>query len=107
VCSYALPNMANRDDGSSIPRISGEKLAILQDPSGTILLCDSTTSEIYTGGSRNHTIAGPNGITDLATGTWSRVSKKHNDGFNCAFCDGHAKWLKQSQPGMWTTPAGD
>jgi len=107
VCSYALPTITSRDDGSSVTRISGSKLASIEDPVGTILLVDSTTAEIYTGGSLSFTIAGPNGITDLGTGGYSRVSQRHNDGFVCAFCDGHAKWLNSSEPGMWTTAAGD
>ncbi len=107
VCSYALPNMTIDNNGSPVPRISGNSMAILQDPAGTILLVDSTTSEIYTGGTLSFTISGPNGVTDLATGSYCRVALRHNEGFNCAFCDGHAKWLRHSQPGMWTTVAGD
>lgn len=107
VCSYALPAISNLDNGTATPRISGNKLAVLQDPVGTILFCDSTTAEIYTGGSLSFTIAGPNGVTDLGTGTYPRVSKRHNDGFVSAFCDGHAKFLTRSLPGMWTTIAGD
>ena len=102
VCSYALPNMAIDINGNGVPRISGNSLAILQDPTGTILFVDSTTSEIYTGGTPNYSLTDP---TDL--GPYSRVAKRHNDGFNCAFSDGHAKWLKQSRPGMWTTISGD
>jgi prepilin-type processing-associated H-X9-DG protein len=35
------------------------------------------------------------------------LTNRHNEGANYAFCDGHAKWLKNSQPGMWTTKSGD
>jgi len=107
ICSYALPAMTTRDDGVATPRISGTSMALIQDATGTILFCDSTTAEIYTGGSLSFTIGGPNGVTDLGTGSYSRVAKRHNDGTNFAFCDGHAKWLNRSQPGMWTTLAGD
>jgi len=107
ICSYALNAITTRDDGVSFSRISGNSLALLQDATGTILFCDSTTAEIYSGGSLSFTISGPNGVTDLGTGGYCRVALRHNDGFNSAFCDGHAKWLGHSQPGMWTTIAGD
>ncbi len=29
------------------------------------------------------------------------VAKRHNDGFNASFCDGHAKWIKNSKHSMW------
>ena len=29
------------------------------------------------------------------------VGKKHSGGFNAAFCDGHAKWIRQSKPENW------
>ena len=35
-------------------------------------------------------------------GSASRVAKRHNDGFNAAFVDGHCTWLKKSTPSMWT-----
>jgi prepilin-type N-terminal cleavage/methylation domain-containing protein/prepilin-type processing-associated H-X9-DG protein len=35
------------------------------------------------------------------------VHKRHNEGFNATFCDGHAKFVKNSTLGMWTTRAGD
>ncbi len=106
ICSYALPNMHTRDDGTSVPRISSNKMAVLEAPAETILFVESTSAEIYTGGTPGFTIEGPMGITDLGTGTVSRVAKRHNDGFNAAFCDGHAKWLRQSEPANWTTTAG-
>ncbi len=35
------------------------------------------------------------------------VAKRHNDGFNAIYCDGHAKWIKDSQLGWWTVQSGD
>jgi prepilin-type processing-associated H-X9-DG protein len=35
------------------------------------------------------------------------VAKRHNGGFNATFCDGHAKFIKDSTLGQWTTRAGD
>jgi prepilin-type N-terminal cleavage/methylation domain-containing protein/prepilin-type processing-associated H-X9-DG protein len=28
---------------------------------------------------------------------WARISARHNDGANCGFADGHAKWLKDTE----------
>ncbi len=106
VCSYALPAMSADVNGNPVPVVSSP-LADIQDPSGTILLADSTTSEIYTGGTLSFTITGANGVTDLGTGSYSRVARRHNDGFSVAFADGHVKWLRNSKPGMWTTIADD
>ncbi|MGD9495008.1 MAG: DUF1559 domain-containing protein [Armatimonadota bacterium] len=107
VCSYAYNNVAHDVNYVLVGSLADAPLASVPVPAETIILCDSTTSEIYTGGSLSFTIGGPNGITDLATGSYRRVALRHNDGFNCAFVDGHSKWLKQSQPGMWTIIAGD
>jgi prepilin-type processing-associated H-X9-DG protein/prepilin-type N-terminal cleavage/methylation domain-containing protein len=35
------------------------------------------------------------------------VGKRHQGGFNAAFCDGHAKWVRNSTLGMWTVRAND
>jgi prepilin-type N-terminal cleavage/methylation domain-containing protein/prepilin-type processing-associated H-X9-DG protein len=35
------------------------------------------------------------------------VGKRHNGGFNAAFVDGHARWMRNSTLGMWTMRAGD
>lgn len=35
------------------------------------------------------------------------VAKRHSGGFNATFCDGHAKFIKNSTLGMWTSRAGD
>jgi prepilin-type N-terminal cleavage/methylation domain-containing protein len=36
-----------------------------------------------------------------------RSARRHNDGWNVEFCDGHAKWLKSVTRGMFTIAAGD
>lgn len=107
VGSYALPLITIDVGGNPIPRVPGNPAAEIQDVAGTILLADCITTEIYTGGTWNLTIDGPNGVTDLGTGPYPRVAKRHNAGFNVAFCDGHVKWLKNSRAGMWTSISGD
>jgi prepilin-type N-terminal cleavage/methylation domain-containing protein len=40
---------------------------------------------------------------------WGSIAnaKRHNEGWNVEFCDGHAKWQKDVLPGMFTLAAGD
>jgi prepilin-type N-terminal cleavage/methylation domain-containing protein/prepilin-type processing-associated H-X9-DG protein len=35
------------------------------------------------------------------------VAKRHTGGFNAAFCDGHAKFIRNSRMGQWTRRGGD
>jgi prepilin-type processing-associated H-X9-DG protein len=35
------------------------------------------------------------------------VAKRHTSGFNAAYMDGHAKWVRNSKPGDWTRRSGD
>jgi len=108
VCSYALPNIKQTDAGAAITPLPGASMAQVPEPADTIIFVDSTHIELFTPeATYNFTIAGPNGVTDLGTGSYVRVALRHMDGFNCAFADGHVKWLRQSTPGMWTTLAGD
>ncbi len=39
---------------------------------------------------------------DFAPAAGRRVDLRHLEGANYLFCDGHVKFLKQSQPSMWT-----
>jgi len=78
--------------------VSGLGLGAIQDSAGTILYLECTNPDFW-------------GYvkTDIpqTTGWDNRVAKRHNEGFNTAFVDGHSKWLKQSEPGMWTPASGD
>ena len=107
VYSYAFPYISRNDAGQDITPLSGARMAQVPEPADTIIFVDSTHIELFTPGIQNFTISGSNGVTDLGTGGQSRVARRHMDGFNCAFADGHVKWLRQSKPGMWTTTGGD
>lgn len=78
--------------------VSGLKLGAIESPSDTIMNLECTNPDFW-------------GYvkTDIPQASnWdNRVAKRHNDGFNVSFCDGHSKWLNQSLPGMWTPAAGD
>lgn len=99
-CSYAMPYMPLDEYGRLIAPLPGSPMASVQDSAGTIMICDSITTEILCGGTSGFQLLD---TTDLSTRNQSRVSKRHNDGFNVCFADGHVKWLKDSTLGMWTT----
>ena len=103
VCSYALPAIGVDANGVAVTQIAGSSMATIQDVAGTILLTESNRSEIYTGGTPNYTLRQ---VID-GGGSTSGVALRHMDGFVVGFCDGHAKWLKESKPGMWTSKEGD
>ncbi len=77
---------------------SAVSIATYDEPSTTILLAEvkSGLSELpYYGG----TDAGNTVPTDLV------VDRRHFDGSNFLFCDGHVKFLKLSKQNMWTVKA--
>lgn len=79
--------------GTAPMRSSGASpsMAAVEDVSTTITLCDGVRNKYYITKSD---------YTDL--GSNSYVDKRHLDGSNFLFYDGHVKWLKQTQPSMWT-----
>lgn len=90
-------------------------MAEIQDPSGTIAICDGNTNvfEIWR---LEQTDAwfnagfGPAYIAnspDTKNASVGHVAKRHNSGFVSSFCDGHAEYIKKSKLGMWTSRAGD
>lgn len=64
----------------------------IEDPSGTIWLLDYDGSEVWNEANLD--------FVPAAVGAFRR----HSDGFNAAFVDGHAKWLKagSSRNSMWS-----
>ena len=82
---------------------SGRALAAIDDPAGTINIVDSGGYELW---SYVHVdacaAAGGSGCNNPPLN-----EKRHNNGFNAAFADGHVKFVKDSTPGMWTTRGGD
>jgi len=101
VCSYAMPDMRVDLNNNIIPPVPGSPLASVQDPAGTIAFVDSLSQEIAAGAPPSFSSVRLLDYTDQ--GVYCQVAKRHNDGFNVCFADGHSKWLKNSTPGMWTT----
>ena len=98
--SYAVAHVRHDANHNSIPSQAGGRLAQIQAPSETINFFDARSHQLFTGGSADWHL-----LDIIDTGANSRVSLRHNDGFNASFVDGHAKWLRNSTPDMWTTTA--
>jgi prepilin-type N-terminal cleavage/methylation domain-containing protein/prepilin-type processing-associated H-X9-DG protein len=94
--------------------IPGRSLAAVEDTSGTIAIFDGFRSfEIwrieqvdawYNAG------YGPSmygNTPDKANPGAGHVSKRHTQGFNATFADGHAKFVKNTTLGQWTIRSGD
>ena len=71
-------------------------LGDLLDPSNTILIAESNDIELNTYLTEVDAYAA-NGI--------GNIEKRHNNGSNWLFADGHTKWLGKSMPNMWTIAA--
>ena len=72
----------------------GVPLARIEDPSGTIYIGDSSGGRyyIYWSSSEPHE---------------RYLDKRHNQGANILFCDGHAKWRKETRRSEWTINGSD
>ena len=91
-------------------------LAEIKDPTGTIAICDGSTNvfEIwrleqvdawYNAGFGSAFF--DNSPADKKNAHQGHIAKRHNNGFNASFCDGHAQSIKKSTLGMWSTRKGD
>ena len=83
----------------------GRAMAAIKAPADVIAVfdagyCQSGGWEFMELWAPEHTDAGPgNSCSNSPADGW--VGKKHMDGFNAAFCDGHVKWIKRSRPEQW------
>lgn len=101
--SYVIVNISRSRTGTGCTTLAGGSLAQVQDVSGTLWWAETTNSaEIFGPWSGD-----PDPLVFTERGAQSRVWEGHNDGANYAFADGHAKWLKDTLPGMWTSLAND
>lgn len=74
--------------------MSGIEEGLVADPTGTILVYEGRYCRWA-------------GSYDPNLPEWvANIGKRHNEGLNIAFADGHVKWTKSVQPRMWT-PAQD
>ena len=75
----------------------GQSLDGMTEPAAIIIICDSTNyvcERDYW--KRTDNIGQPDAATATLYGNaYYVVDSRHNEGANCAFADGHAKWLKR------------
>jgi prepilin-type N-terminal cleavage/methylation domain-containing protein/prepilin-type processing-associated H-X9-DG protein len=102
ICSYAIPAISHDATHTVIPTLWAAGLAGIQAPAETIIVAESIGSEIFTGGTNDNRL-----LDIIGFGANCRVARRHNDGFNVTFLDGHAKWYRETKPGYWTSPATD
>jgi prepilin-type processing-associated H-X9-DG protein/prepilin-type N-terminal cleavage/methylation domain-containing protein len=75
--------------------------AAISDPAGTITLTDGIPPN-------SNAVVVFNVLRDSdLNAKETKVLKRHSNGFNTLFADGHVKWLRESTPGMWTRHLGD
>jgi len=94
-CKYAgdptpcMPDTASAFDGY-------RRTTKVADPSGTLMVMDSSTSGNYQVGESSTTANGNEHPSDIAKDANQVDSvpdfSRHNNGLNCLFADGHGKW---------------
>jgi prepilin-type processing-associated H-X9-DG protein len=90
--NYRLYN-GGPSGGDGCYSAGGRPMAALTAPASTVQFADSNTNCSYPG---NGYWSNDGGATYVFRGAGynmcGRVSMRHNDGANAAYCDGHAKW---------------
>jgi prepilin-type N-terminal cleavage/methylation domain-containing protein/prepilin-type processing-associated H-X9-DG protein len=98
-------NVYTLDGATEIRPFSGTNVAAVEDPSGTLLVCDAMGY---------YRVAGYHNTT--YTGNSAGVADLHLEGTNILWADGHVKWRRPEKlryspgsavPGLWTLAAGD
>jgi prepilin-type N-terminal cleavage/methylation domain-containing protein/prepilin-type processing-associated H-X9-DG protein len=83
-------------------------MAEIEDPAGAISVFDGQREiEIWAINQSDCWKPTPVPAADSKLRWPGVVAKRHNDGFAAAFCDGHAKWIKESRCGEWSIYAND
>lgn len=77
--------------------------AAIEDPAGTIMVSDG----IPTSTTGTSSVVVFRIIRDADWGTSPKAVRRHAEGVNCLFVDGHVKFARQTTFGMWTRQAGD
>jgi prepilin-type N-terminal cleavage/methylation domain-containing protein/prepilin-type processing-associated H-X9-DG protein len=100
-------------NGNASGGVSGASMASVDAPATTVLLYDGWTMDAWwyaqdqaslLSGLSSWTPASASPVAWTAA-NWD-VVRRHNGGTNCAFADGHSKWVNKATPSMFTR-AGD
>lgn len=82
---------------------AGVAMGTVTQPSSTIILFDGWGSMDSGGWSTTNLADLLSGTPDaVATAALCTTVRRHNDGSNVGFVDGHAKWLNNAQPAQFT-----
>ena len=106
-CPVCNRYCASLDNRSAFQMSTGATMAMFPAPANTIMLVEF---KVGGGGAAitdtdDTNPAGCHTYIELALN--DPTMQVHNDGNNYAFCDGHAKWMKAPDFGMWTMCAED
>lgn len=102
--SYAVNAVTDPPSGTQIPPFGNTStaLAAIEDVATTIDVVDAGVYNVkeITVWSRTDIGTSPSATECPGVGCFA---KRHLDGGNVLFCDGHVKWLKETKANMWTT----
>ena len=87
-------NFGYRSSAGAFSSNPGRKLAVLEVPAETILIGDNPDTGMW--GANSIYVYGPTQVDSAGASTsdpaLANLCKRHNEGGNYAFCDGHVKW---------------
>ncbi len=107
-CAHCSRLCASTNNQSPFDDLNGMKLAKAEAPAYTIMLVELRTGNARRNGAGSvDNGAGESGHAYVEACNNDPKKQTHNDGNNYAFCDGHAKWMKAPDYGMWTMCAED
>jgi prepilin-type N-terminal cleavage/methylation domain-containing protein/prepilin-type processing-associated H-X9-DG protein len=91
---------------------AGQSMASVEAPASTVLLYDGWTMDAWWYASDQAALVSGDVTGNPASPapqTWNatywRLVRRHNEGTNFAFADGHSKWLKRATPSQFTSVA--
>jgi prepilin-type processing-associated H-X9-DG protein len=100
---YLLPGYNGMISAGTDDADLGVHEAAIEDPAGTIMVTDG----IPTTTTGTSAVVVFRIIRDADWGTSPKAIRRHVDGVNCLFADGHVKFARQTTFGMWTRQGGD
>lgn len=107
VCDRHCPSALNQ---SIFDIYQGPKVSQVVAPASTIMVIEFKIGAGYGAPASvdsDAAAAGDSAHPYIAAELANPNSQVHNDGNNYAFCDGHAKWMKAPDFGMWTICSED
>lgn len=93
-------------NGNATGGVSGASMASVEAPASTVLLYDGWTMDAWWNApDQAALLSGQVGPGVAWTTTEWKLTRRHNDGANVAFADGHSKWVNKATVSMFTRAA--